>query len=86
MQIYGISQDPSEKQVYLAKHQDTKYAVISVHTAEEKILFKDLMQKSPDSSIANWDALVKIWNGDYANGTTVFYKVSFKGITEPIYY
>src|ERR1700720_2814033 len=55
------------KHSFLAWRQGTKYAVISVHTTEEKTIFK--AGPTPD-----WKKCVLLWNQS-ANGRTIFYKV-----------
>jgi hypothetical protein len=39
--------DPQFKHAYLARQQNAKYAVITVHSVEEKMFFTELMQKLP---------------------------------------
>jgi hypothetical protein len=63
---------------FLAKQQKTQYAVISVHTTEEKELFKRLMQDQVDigqGTTLDWRSAGKTWNQS-ANRKTIFYKVS----------
>ena len=75
MQSFNPHVDSKLRHMFLARAQDTKCAVISVHTLEEKWKFKELMQgplgigTSPDFQLA-----AKLWNQE-ANGMTVFYKV-----------
>jgi hypothetical protein len=66
------------RHTFLAKQQKTRYAVISVHTTEEKKLFKRLMQDRVDvgqGTTPDWRSAVETWNQS-ANGKTIFYKVS----------
>jgi hypothetical protein len=64
---------------YLALQQGTQFAVIAVKTTEEKQLFSKLMRGSPvfnhNNQNPDWKQAVQIWNCDYANGKTIFYKV-----------
>jgi hypothetical protein len=64
---------------YLAQEQGTKYAVISIHTTAEKVLFKKLMQENPFFNERNanpdWKKCAKVWNRA-ANGQDIFYKVN----------
>ncbi|KAG8910810.1 hypothetical protein FRC02_007000 [Tulasnella sp. 418] len=63
---------------YLAKVQNTCFAVISVHSKAEKDLFSEMMAKnsfSPSGNgLPNWKHGAKIWN-EKANGSTIFYKL-----------
>ncbi|KAG8940314.1 hypothetical protein FRC03_005608 [Tulasnella sp. 419] len=63
---------------YLAKVQNTRFAVISVHSKAEKDLFSEMMAKnsfSPSGNgLPNWKHGAKIWN-EKANGSTIFYKL-----------
>lgn len=73
------SQTPAKKHSYLAKKQNTRFAVLTLHTDEEKKLFSQLMrdesafkrERGPD-----WPTAVRVWN-QKANGETVFYKVGY---------
>ena len=64
---------------YLALRQGTQYAVIAIHTTEEKQLFSKLMRESPSFNRNNqdpdWKQAVQIWNRDHVDGKTIFYKV-----------
>ena len=64
---------------YLALRQGTQYAVIAIHTIEEKQLFSKLMRESPsfncDNKDPDWKHAVQIWNRDHVDGKTIFYKV-----------
>jgi hypothetical protein len=64
---------------YLALRQGTQYAVIAVNTTEEKQLFSKLMRESPifnrNNQDPDWKQAVQLWNRDYADGKTIFYKV-----------
>lgn len=61
------------RHAYLAEKQGTKIAVIHVHTAEERILFKFLLSK-PQFVRSDWKAMAREWV-QYADGFTIFYKV-----------
>jgi hypothetical protein len=73
------SEDSQYRHAYLAREQGTKYAVIAVHTTEEKTLFKKLMQENLAFNRMNagpdWKQGAKVWNRE-ANGKNIFYKVS----------
>lgn len=80
MQSYNSEiDDTSTKHKFLARHQDTRYAVISVNTPEEKKQFKRLIAELPELSGTNpdWKMIVSRWNAT-ANGETIFYKVSYQ--------
>ena len=70
------------KHIYLASKQETKFAVLNVHTAVERNLFHTLMKENTtifnrDQQDPDWKEAVKLWNSKYANGKTIFYKVIF---------
>jgi hypothetical protein len=71
------------KHSFLAWQQGTKYAVILVHTMEEKVLFNTLMQDHLGNlgSTRDWKKGVLLWNQS-ANGKTIFYKVHCSIITD----
>ena len=54
------------------------FAVVAVHTVPEKQLFSCLIQTNPyfnwDKQEPDWKTGVQIWNCDYADGKTIFYK------------
>ena len=63
--------------MFLVQQQRTRYAVISVHTVDEKLLFKKFLQDWIDlgqGTAPDWKSAIKIWNQS-ANGKTIFYKV-----------
>jgi len=72
------SEDSQYRHAYLAREQGTKYAVIAVHTAEEKALFKKLIQENLAFNSMNagpdWKQSATVWNWE-ANGKNIFYKV-----------
>ncbi|KAJ7681120.1 hypothetical protein B0H17DRAFT_943362, partial [Mycena rosella] len=76
---YNDSTDSKFKHAYLAKQQGTKYAVITVHSVEEKLHFSELMKKLPAFNRPNdqppdWKQGSRDWNRE-ADGATIFYKV-----------
>ena len=66
---------------YLALCQGTKYAVVSIHTVEEKQLFSKLMHEHPafnqENQDLDWKKAVIVWNNNHAKGNEnqFFYKV-----------
>lgn len=61
---------------YVATRQKTKYAVIAVHTLEEKLLFGRMINEAMHLSSRvnpNFDQLSKAWNL-LCNGDKIFYK------------
>jgi hypothetical protein len=77
-----ISDNPEKNtHHYLASKQGTRYAVMNIHTTEEKQLFAKLMREDPafnrDNQDPDWNKAVKVWNSFHANGKTIFYKVIF---------
>jgi hypothetical protein len=75
---HNPSTDSEFQHAFLAKQQGTKYAVITVHSVEEKINFTKMMQTFPSvnlpSSPPNFKEAARTWNSE-ANGKTIFYKV-----------
>jgi hypothetical protein len=80
MQPYISGNTEKTKHFYLASKQGTRYAVMNIHTVEEKQTFAKLMQENPafnqDNQDPDWHKVVEIWNSYHANGQTVFYKVN----------
>jgi len=72
---YVGTTDSKCKHAYLAEQQGTKYAVITVHSVEEKIHFTNMMQTFVpfQQSQPDWTQGALQWNKD-ANGETIFYK------------
>jgi hypothetical protein len=66
---------------YLAEKQNTRIAVLPVHTKSERLLFKALLL-SPQGSFAaadhepNWQDLAREWN-THGDGREIFYKVCY---------
>jgi len=75
-------EDQKFQHAFLAQEQGTKYAVIAVHTNEEKAYFKQLMQENQlfnqSDSVPDWKHCAKVWNR-HANGKDIFYKVGTLG-------
>jgi hypothetical protein len=80
MQPYIPENTEKNKHSYLASKQGTRYAVMNVHTIEEKQTFAKLMHEDPvfnqDNQDPDWHKAVEIWNSFHANGKTIFYKVN----------
>jgi len=64
---------------FLAKLQGTRKPVLPIHTAAEKTLFKELLEKNPafssESGDPQWKLAVRIWNAEADVRDDVFYKV-----------
>ena len=64
---------------YLAKKQNTRFAVLTLHTDEEKKLFSSMMSEDVTFASAaessRWQLVAQAWN-QKANGQQIFYKVS----------
>lgn len=76
--------NPPKKFQYLARKKDTCFAVLTIHTMEEKQFFSDCMMNEPSFTAAPdsdpvWLDSVKIWN-NHADGETIFYKVCDIGL------
>jgi hypothetical protein len=75
---HNPSTDSEFKHAYLAAQQGTKYAVMAVHSVEEKMHFTKMMQTFPGFCLPNLALNFKdgarTWNSE-ANGQTIFYKV-----------
>ncbi|KAK4698809.1 hypothetical protein P7C70_g7460, partial [Phenoliferia sp. Uapishka_3] len=62
---------------FLARVQGTRFAVIHIHTPEERILFGELSKHRSVTSVGEskrWIVMARIWVG-HADGKTVFYKL-----------
>ena len=62
---------------FLAEKQGTCYAVLTLHTEDEKTQFSDFMRTESvfsSSRGSNWPTAAHVWN-QAANGKTIFYKV-----------
>ncbi|KAJ7664273.1 hypothetical protein B0H17DRAFT_952109, partial [Mycena rosella] len=76
---YHEPTDSKFKHAYLAKQQGTKYAVITVHSVEEKLCFSELMKtlpafNRPNNQPPDWKQGSRAWNRK-ADGETIFYKL-----------
>lgn len=62
---------------YLAHAQGSRFAIVPVHTIQEKKLFKSLIDSNPSMSKAkalkDWEAFCSIWSS-HCNGRTIYYK------------
>jgi hypothetical protein len=70
------------KHHFLAEMQGTRKAILPIHTASEKTLFRTLMESNQyfnpaDGSLPNWNAAVKVWNAWADRTEDVWYKVRF---------
>ena len=79
-----FAKDQHIRHGYLAAHQNTRVAVLPIHTTAERALFKALLADSEGlfsgRKEPNWIELAKKWNG-HGDGVNIFYKVSVKWIT-----
>lgn len=72
--VSSTSRPKNSRYVYVAKSQRTKFAVIAVHTLEEKFLFLRLHNECFASvTTPNFEHFALKWNM-YADGDRVFYK------------
>lgn len=75
---YNPSTDSKFKQAYLAEQQGTRYAVMAVHSVEEKQQFTKMMQEflpfNMGTKPPDWKEGALEWNRQ-ADGKQVFYKV-----------
>ena len=63
---------------FLARAQNTRYAVMHIHTPQERVLFGELSKNrviTAATESKRWIAMAKLWV-ELADGKTVFYKVS----------
>ena len=59
---------------FLAKRQHSKYAIVPVHTAEERKYFRDLLVQNPSNAVEpDWKQLSRVWCLK-ADGKSIFYK------------
>jgi hypothetical protein len=75
------SKAPRIRHGYLARLQNTRKAILPVHTPAERKLFRTLMQQNPKFSPSsraqpNWDKAVPIWNRYADTEHDVYYKVT----------
>ena len=79
--LQAIIHNPTSKlpHQYLANCEGTQFAVIGIHSPTEKKLFSQLTKENPsfnhDKKDPDWKAAIQIWNTEYADGKTIFYKV-----------
>jgi len=79
--LQAIVHNPTSKlpHQYLANRQGTRFAVIGIHSSTERKLFSQLMRENSsfnrDKKDPDWKAAIQIWNTEYADGKTIFYKV-----------
>lgn len=73
MQPYDESLKAPDSIDYIAEKMRTKYAILPVHTPEEKDLFRRLL--GANSNDRDFKSMAADWNMRYANGKTVFYKL-----------
>ena len=68
----------------LARQQQTRYAVLPIHTQAERDLFQLFSQTSPlftNQATPQWVALAGSW-AEHCDGKSIFYKVCFAVFTE----
>lgn len=77
MHDYSESFAVGEKTLHrhLTKQQQTRIAVLPVHTPDERALFR-LFMKFEGSSQPNWTSFTSRWS-EHCDGKTIFYKVYF---------
>jgi len=66
-----------QQYAYLASKQATRFAVLGVHTSDEKALFSRFMLTEPvfmKEGGPDWPTAVRKWN-EASNGRNIFYKV-----------
>ncbi|KIM37652.1 hypothetical protein M413DRAFT_20280 [Hebeloma cylindrosporum] len=69
------------KHRFLAKMQGTRKAILPIHTAAEKSLFRTLMESNryfnpADGSLPNWNEAVRVWNAWADKTEDVWYKLN----------
>lgn len=77
LQDYSPTFGKALRHTYLAKVQNTRYAVIAVHTAAEREHFQALMKSNASFNRTggpDWRQGTIDWNGS-ADGKSIFYKV-----------
>ncbi|KAF7324049.1 3'-5' exonuclease domain-containing protein [Mycena kentingensis (nom. inval.)] len=78
IQPFSSSLDGKQKQAYLARMQDTRKAVLPVHTTAEKRLFRKLMQEEPAFRDCKTTISLKAtehWNRLAETTADVYYKL-----------
>jgi len=72
-----IAQEMKVRHSWLSERQGTMFAVVPVHTREERDIFALMMETSKaflSAGHPDWTRLATEWS-NHCNGTTVFYKV-----------
>ncbi len=81
MQAFDITVDTSQRHRFLARKQDTRKAVLPLHTVAEYRLFSQLMQEhpafNPSSGDPDWFRAVKVWNYHAERADDIEYKVCY---------
>jgi hypothetical protein len=74
----SFAEKKKTKHTYLARQQNTRTAVLPVHTKAERALFallvSDVHGLFAGKREPNWEAVVSRWVG-HSDGVTIFYKV-----------
>lgn len=80
----GFAEKKKTKHTYLAKKQNTRVAVLPIHTKAERWLFAFLVSDThglfSGRNEPNWEAVAVRWAG-HSDGITIFYKVSSDSIS-----
>ncbi|EIW52507.1 uncharacterized protein TRAVEDRAFT_24023 [Trametes versicolor FP-101664 SS1] len=69
--------DTRPRHAYLSERQGTRFAVLPVHSRDERDLFHLLVETATVTTAAtqpNWEKLVNVWAG-HADGRSIFYKL-----------
>ncbi|KAF6747999.1 hypothetical protein DFP72DRAFT_1174556 [Ephemerocybe angulata] len=78
------SRTPKQQQLFLARLQGTRKAILPVHTAREKALFNNLMRTNPAfnpptrGGQPNWREATCVWNREADVSDDIYYKINFK--------
>lgn len=80
MATFNPNLDQNQPHAYLASMQETRKAILPVHTPAEHNIFRLLMKTHPafntQSTGPIWKAAVKVWNEHADREDDVYYKVS----------
>ena len=74
-----LKQHPKTRHRFLSSLQGTQFAILPIHTGEERSLFQSLTRSSPlfvGAQQPDFVALASLFNS-HANGISIFYKVTF---------
>ncbi|KAG2191090.1 hypothetical protein INT47_010406, partial [Mucor saturninus] len=74
LQLPSTKRVPNNRFEYIARKQQAKFAIVPVHSNEEKALFENILSCNYESSTEpDWSHFASHWNTS-ADGVSIFYK------------